>query len=510
MKEMFGKRKISISSNRHELNEQKKPNFNSDIIVPQRDPITTGPLKSLHITYNSKILSRDYKEGETVHIQDCHKNKDLQKEKKLSHTTTKQQTEALQNSIKEIEPTRNRNQTSSRRENSLYTAEKMKDLEQSTLFWLRSLGMLPIHKPIPVTLEEIEEEIRNGTLLCNLVEFIIGEPILGVNRNPKIETSSKSNISKAFDPLRNKKWMHQKNLIEEDILIGNKNTILALFEDIRRYYDGIPQRTSKTKSPYLGNYSPIGLGVPHYTFQNIPPVPNDLPIQQSTKQSLIQQMMSSNFYDCEKIPFTTASPTELKPTTPTPTRGSAIEQRVCPEPFFPSSQLKSVFLPSPSDIIQTLELMNKDSKTKQTNTPIQQDFEDCDLVRNEFKENQFIEESKKKKHILSWIEKGLGIKVDMDTFFFELMNGTKLAEIVARCEMSHELRGVEKNPKKPAHKINNVNRALSVLREHKDMTNCKFIWSTNDIVNGNVSVILGLLSDLFSCYCRSKSRYFEE
>jgi len=409
------------------------------------------------------------------------------------------------------------------KQDALYPSEQMRELEKSLLFWLRSLGLLPLHKQLPETFDDIEEELRNGTILCDLVSFIVGGTIIGVTRNPKISSVALSNISKALEPLRHRKRMCQRFVRdEEEIHNYNKNVILGLFEDIRRYYDGIPPRTEKTKTPYLGNFSSVGM--PQFAFQ--PPNPQEITAPPKTKQSpnpkskpsLLKQMMSANFSEELVIPIISTPPTELKPDIPTPTKPTIVEQRPYPEPFFPSSQLRSVFLPQPFEIEHSISQMippNDDPSQKkydifQGGVPYKCEATDVQVVpqKQDVRENDFLNEEtiQEHKHILHWIEKGLGIRLNFDTLFDDMTNGTKLSEIVARCEFGHDIRGVDKQPKKTAQKLNNINKTLTVLRNQKDMSNSPHLWSSRQILNGDADVIWGLLSDIYNCYCKNKTK----
>ncbi|KAG2391860.1 hypothetical protein C9374_013345 [Naegleria lovaniensis] len=262
----------------------------------------------------------------------------------------------------------NKEQHFSKKEFVLYSSEKMLELEKSIILWLRSLGMLPIHKPIPDTFEDIDEEIRNGTILCDLVGFILGDPIIGVTRNPKIPTACRSNIFKAIELLRQRKKMCQKFLNEEEILNGNKNYILGLFEDIRRYYDGIAMRTEKTDTPYLGNLPSFSFPTScmnTVTFPEHSTSPFLNQTKPTSKTSLLRQMMSSTFVDETSHALMTTGPTELQASIPTPitSKHFTIEQRSFPESFFPSSQLKSVFIPPPNEVDNTTRQMITENST---------------------------------------------------------------------------------------------------------------------------------------------------
>ncbi|KAJ4460560.1 hypothetical protein PAPYR_3192 [Paratrimastix pyriformis] len=103
-------------------------------------------------------------------------------------------------------------------------------------------------------LREIMTDLRNGTLLCDLVAVM---------------QSEKSNIVKALDILRKRRAMSQRYVwCEDEILHGDRNAILGLLEDMHRCYDGLPPRPSAPtpppghkrspqppESPYLGRHS---------------------------------------------------------------------------------------------------------------------------------------------------------------------------------------------------------------------------------------------------------------
>ena len=236
-----------------------------------------------------------------------------------------------------------------------YTAAHNFRLEQSLLHWIASMGVLYITDPPPddtttptstptsssmqvlhVPPEDMESPyvfpyIRNGTLLCDLVSAIEGPRLTGVFRNPKIKGTCLANLRKAMKALRQKKGMSKVYLDMADLVYnGDKVVILALLEDMHRYYNGIPPRThliQKGDAPYI---------VARPTAQVSRPNANSGKIGNSAGSS------SANVH---------LQATELWASVPYPSSFNSFEPPTAPpEPFLPSTQLQTSLLPSPSKL----------------------------------------------------------------------------------------------------------------------------------------------------------------
>jgi hypothetical protein len=91
-----------------------------------------------------------------------------------------------------------------------YTPEEMQQLDRSTTKWLNQLGLLKalgVHEA--TTIADIEAQLRNGTLLCVLVEKLFVAKLVGVFKEPKTESTCLQNIRKALDVLRKIRRMDQ-------------------------------------------------------------------------------------------------------------------------------------------------------------------------------------------------------------------------------------------------------------------------------------------------------------
>ena len=90
-----------------------------------------------------------------------------------------------------------------------YNDQEVKQLEQSIIAWLKSLGIVRQVNSIQ-SIIDIEANIKNGTLLCKLVSLLFSCSILGVNENPRTKASELSNIRKALEVLRKQQSMPQR------------------------------------------------------------------------------------------------------------------------------------------------------------------------------------------------------------------------------------------------------------------------------------------------------------
>lgn len=83
-----------------------------------------------------------------------------------------------------------------------YSVEELRQLEISLIYWLQSLGLIRTQNVTSIL--DIEKEIRNGTLLCELAQIISKSkhPLTGIFKDPKTDTTAISNIRKALEILR--------------------------------------------------------------------------------------------------------------------------------------------------------------------------------------------------------------------------------------------------------------------------------------------------------------------
>lgn len=91
-----------------------------------------------------------------------------------------------------------------------YSNSQLRKLELSLINWIYSLGLFRNLPHPPVMILDFEAFIKNGTLICDLVQIICRTKINGVFRNPKTDSTAISNIRKAFQVLRSMTKMSQR------------------------------------------------------------------------------------------------------------------------------------------------------------------------------------------------------------------------------------------------------------------------------------------------------------
>jgi len=90
-----------------------------------------------------------------------------------------------------------------------YSLDHLRRLELSIIVWLKSLGLVGSGERI-VTILEIEREIRNGTLLCELAQIIAKKKLNGVFKSPKTDATALANLQKALECFRSISRINRK------------------------------------------------------------------------------------------------------------------------------------------------------------------------------------------------------------------------------------------------------------------------------------------------------------
>jgi hypothetical protein len=113
-----------------------------------------------------------------------------------------------------------------------FKKSNLREIEANILDWLKRIGALGLvqrYKSEPMTLLEIEDEIRNGTILCKLAEIMSSRRIKGTFKEPKSEATCMVNIRKVFECFRElPKISHKYLWLEREVLKGNKEAIFSL------------------------------------------------------------------------------------------------------------------------------------------------------------------------------------------------------------------------------------------------------------------------------------------
>ena len=78
-------------------------------------------------------------------------------------------------------------------------------LETSLINWIKSMGVFSKLGKDSINYEsliELQKEISNGNLLCEIVCLIFNTKIMGVFKDPKTDNTAISNIRKSLEILR--------------------------------------------------------------------------------------------------------------------------------------------------------------------------------------------------------------------------------------------------------------------------------------------------------------------
>ena len=127
-----------------------------------------------------------------------------------------------------------------------YSDKQRHQLDMSLLHWLGDTGVLAgIIGSLsqPLTLLALESYCRDGTLLCMVVENVLGLTLSkDWHRRPASYIECMSNLKHCFDVLRKCQHLRPRYLyagVEEDICRGRWDCILGLLEDLHRFADNI-------------------------------------------------------------------------------------------------------------------------------------------------------------------------------------------------------------------------------------------------------------------------------
>lgn len=151
-----------------------------------------------------------------------------------------------------------------------YTATQARQLERSLLTWLDGLGLLAdghygesLHDLFP-----LEASLRDGTLLCRLIELLTRRPVPAWSRDPRTPEVAARNVRKAVAALRGWADMGRRHIglgAEEALISGDWAVILGVLEDIHRAADGLvprPVLREEGETPYLGGRPDLPSGPP--------------------------------------------------------------------------------------------------------------------------------------------------------------------------------------------------------------------------------------------------------
>lgn len=160
-----------------------------------------------------------------------------------------------------------------------YSAIQRRSLDLSLLEFLDTVGLLSVllgNIARPPTILALETYLKDGTLLCSLVERVLNLPLpSGYHKHPHSYSQCVANILKCIKVLQGCKAMCPRYLysgVEEDIARGQWDCILGLLEDVHLLYDTVQQHLL---FPHRRNSLPGALAdsdVTKVSVSSIPPI----------------------------------------------------------------------------------------------------------------------------------------------------------------------------------------------------------------------------------------------
>ncbi|EAR96330.2 hypothetical protein TTHERM_00188990 (macronuclear) [Tetrahymena thermophila SB210] len=134
-----------------------------------------------------------------------------------------------------------------------YSQQEISQLESSLNQWLSNEIF---QTKVENIFTQFYQKLCNGLFWVDLVETVTKRKVKNVNYHPKDQAHSFNNISNALAPLKTFKNFGQGfTYKEEQLVVVNKQVVLGLLEDFRRYFDGQPARQEPNyfkDGPYLG------------------------------------------------------------------------------------------------------------------------------------------------------------------------------------------------------------------------------------------------------------------
>jgi hypothetical protein len=309
---------------------------------------------------------------------------------------------------------------------------------------------------------DIEDELKNGTLLCRAVSVICKCRINGIFQNPKTDSTAISNIRKSLEILRKTPNMPQKYLWNErEIHKGNRTYLLGLLEDMHRMSDGecIQKRGSiSSLGPYTGS-----------SFEKLASCDKSIGLMHMDDNTRNQQeeLLSVQKEEQEKLPVPNLYPISFG------LDSAHSETRLKPFVFQKEADIEPRRRPSFYKPIDTSEAPLEDLTQMQSNNVLLKWFDKIQLNYPS---------------TLNFNKPGLE----------EFRDGKLLCDLIGKLE-SKDLEGVVKQPKSTASALFNIRKALDFLQKKKTVP-LTYLYSEEEILLGDNSTIMGLLYDIKGAY----------
>jgi len=345
-----------------------------------------------------------------------------------------------------------------------FTTINLREIEANILDWLKRVGALGLahrYTSEPMTLLEIEDEIRDGTILCKLAEIMSNKIIKGTFKEPKSEATCTVNIRKAFECFRGLPKISHKHLwLEKEVLKGNKERIFSLLETLRQYHE------EHCKDLYLGvqclEPTRVKDLLPTETMRRNRP---NNSVQFKRDNSSIKN-------DIESIRLDTNSKRSFKlPSSKSMMRNS-----------FPATRYADIY---PKSILE----LSKVKTSIWSNNLLNENYSVTIPEEEQYK-------------LIDWLEM-IGVKLPehfslSGNTLEAFKDGVLLCQIVGILEKKN-IEGIVANPKTTASAKHNIKKALDTLYKNSEIP-LTYLEAIDEIYNGDYDTIINLLKLLTRVY----------
>ena len=328
-----------------------------------------------------------------------------------------------------------------------YSDAALKRLDQSLAGWIHSLGVSHLAVS-PQGVMELLPAFRSGVLLGELVQKVLKMPIHGLVSAPKSDSTSLSNLRKALEPLRVTPQMCQEYVWrDKELQYGDLASLYGLLEDLHRLYDSQPPRRPGIHSemPYLGPVLPV----PHF------------PEAGRSRHKVSLSAVSASDLDSQKrTPYAAHF------------RGSRMESRdsETDQDLGKTLPRDGLFLDNPRIFLTFDSTLSRAQET-----------------------GDWLE---------GWLDR-VGVQYPVPFSLRELRNGVVLCRTLEKLT-GGKVPGCTDYPKTTAAALNNVRKALEVLRKRPGFPK-ELMFVEEEVVRGTESTLIALFAAIRGSY-KSKER----
>ena len=367
--------------------------------------------------------------------------------------------------------------------------------KESIHSWLKSFKLLR---------GDLIEEFKDGVMLCELINRLEGkrEVIKGTHKVPKNKSAVQVNVNKALGFLRNIEKFSCAHLWSgQEIMEGDEEAIYGLLGSIREHYSvNRPQSQNSGRVVKLSSTR---------TFEKSPSFENKFEQKFeedfSQAKAWVQNLGLGKLMNCEKRHFLDD-----------PCRNGILLSELISK--LEGSEVSGICIPKTLASAQSnfekcfkflyekypaiaLKYLRRSDEIINGNLDILWGLieELIEFPRNYSKVTSELPYTSEdlcmlKTSLVEWVSNTCKLAVEcFEDLISELGTGVLLSEIIVKTGL--QLTGITKNPKTDRIKQGNIEKCLDCLRKVSRMSQ-KFLWRSEDILQGNISVVTGLLEDI--------------